>query len=68
MKSRERLKQAIAIVERASTIQRAIEKGLPWINVQNQFSKEVQRENFCFFKVGRAISKLGAIEKKFTFL
>ena len=38
----------------------------PWINIQNLYkngSKEMNSDNFCYRKVGRAITKLGAIEK-----
>ena len=38
----------------------------PWTNLQNSYknwSKEIKSDNFCYRKVGRAISKLGAIEK-----
>ena len=37
-----------------------------WINLQNSYknlSKEIKSDNFCYRKVGRAITKWGAIEK-----
>ena len=37
-----------------------------WANLQhsyNYFSKEIKSDNFCYRKVGRAITKWGAIEK-----
>ena len=47
----------------------------PWTNIQNSYknlSKEIKSDNFCYRKVGRAITKWGAIEKspimKFSFL
>ena len=41
-----------------------------WINLQNLYknwSKEVKSENFFYRKVGRAITKLGEIEKNLYF-
>ena len=41
-----------------------------WTNIQNSYknwSKEIKSDNFCYRKVGRAITKWGAIEKS-TFL
>ena len=38
----------------------------PSTNLQNSYknwSKEIKRDNFCYRKVGRAITKWGAIEK-----
>ena len=38
----------------------------PWTNLQNSFknlSKEIKSVNFCYRKVGRVITKWGAIEK-----
>ena len=38
----------------------------PWTNLQNLYknlSKEIKSNNFCYGKVGRAITKWGAIEK-----
>ena len=38
----------------------------PWTNLQNLYknlSKEIKSDNFCYRKVGRAITKWGAIEK-----
>ena len=38
----------------------------PWTNIQNTYknlSKEIKSDNFCYRKVGRAITKWGAIEK-----
>ena len=38
----------------------------PWTNLQNSYknlSKEIKSDNFCYRKVGRAITKWGAIEK-----
>ena len=38
----------------------------PWTNLQNAYknwSKEIKSDNFWYSKVGRAISKWGAIEK-----
>ena len=38
----------------------------PWTNLQNSYknwSKEIKSDNFCNRKVGRAITKWGAIEK-----
>ena len=38
----------------------------PWTNLQNSsknWSKEIKSDNFCYCKVGRAITKWGAIEK-----
>ena len=38
----------------------------PWTNLQNPYrnwSKEIKSDNFCYRKVGRAITKSGAIEK-----
>ena len=42
-------------------------KKKPCTNLQNlheNWSKEIKSENFCYRKVGRAITKWGAIEKK----
>ena len=38
----------------------------PWTNLQNSYknqSKEIKSDNFGYRKVGRAITKWGAIEK-----
>ena len=38
----------------------------PWTNLQNSYkkwSKEIKSDNFCYRKVGRAITKWGAIQK-----
>ena len=38
----------------------------PWTNLQNLYnnlSKEINSDNFCYHKVGRAITKWGTIEK-----
>ena len=38
----------------------------PWTNLQNSYkywSKEIKNDNFCYRKVGSAITKWGAIEK-----
>ena len=38
----------------------------PWTNLQNSYknlSKDIKSDNFCYRKVGRAITKCGAIEK-----
>ena len=38
----------------------------PWNNLQNSYknlSKEIKSDNFCYRKVGRAMTKWGAIEK-----
>ena len=38
----------------------------PWTNLQNSYknwSKEIKSDNCCYRKVGRAITKWGAIEK-----
>ena len=38
----------------------------PWTNLQNLYknwSKEIKSDNFCYCKVGRAITQWGAIEK-----
>ena len=38
----------------------------PWTNLQNSYtnwSEEIKSDNFCYHKVGRAITKWGAIEK-----
>ena len=38
----------------------------PWTNLHNSYknwSKEIKSDNFCYRKVGRAITKWGAIEK-----
>ena len=38
----------------------------PWTNLQNSYknlSKEIKSVNFCYCKVGRAITNWGAIEK-----
>ena len=38
----------------------------PWTNLQNSYknlSKDIKSDNFCYRKVGRAITKWGAIEK-----
>jgi hypothetical protein len=38
----------------------------PWTDLQNSYknwSKEIKSDNFCYRKVGRAITKWGAIEK-----
>ena len=38
----------------------------PWTNLQNSYknsSKGIKSDNFCYGKVGRAITKWGAIEK-----
>ena len=38
----------------------------PWTNLQNSYknwSKVIKSDNFCYRKVGRAITKWGAIEK-----
>ena len=38
----------------------------PWTNLQNlykKWSKEIKSDNFCYCKVGRAITKGEAIEK-----
>jgi hypothetical protein len=38
----------------------------PWTNLQNLYknwSKEIKSDNFCYRKVGRSITKWGAIEK-----
>ena len=42
----------------------------PWTNLQKSyknFSKEIKSDNFCYRKVGRAITKWGAIEKSWTY-
>ena len=39
----------------------------PWTNLQNilkNSSKDIKSDNFCYRKVGRAITKWGAIENK----
>ena len=41
-------------------------KEKPWTNLQNLYknwSKEFKRNNFCYCKVGRAITEWGAIKK-----
>ena len=41
----------------------------PWTNLKNSYknlSKEIKSDNFCYCKVGRAITKWGAIEKRVT--
>ena len=38
----------------------------PWANLQNSsknWSKKIKSDNFCYHKVGREITRLGAIEK-----
>ena len=43
----------------------------PWNNLQNSYknwSKEIKSDNFCYRKVGRAITKWGAILEKLPFL
>ena len=38
----------------------------PWTNLQKLYknlNKEIKSDNFCYRKVGRVITKLGAIEK-----
>ena len=43
----------------------------PWTNLQNLYknlSKEIKSDNFCYRKVGRAITKGGAIEKSLILL
>ena len=38
----------------------------PWTNLQNSYKnwrKEIKSDNFCYHKVGRAITKWGAKEK-----
>ena len=38
----------------------------PWTNLENTYkiwSKEIKDDNFCYCKVERTITKLGAIEK-----
>ena len=38
----------------------------PWTNLQNSYknlSKEIKSDNFCYRKVGRAITNWAAIEK-----
>ena len=43
----------------------------PWNNLQNLYkkiNKEVKSDNFCYRKVGRAITKWGAIEKSLILL
>ena len=56
----------IAIVGRAITIWGVIQKKKPGIPVQNlykKWSKEIKSDNFWYRKVGRAITKLGPLEK-----
>ena len=39
----------------------------PWTNLQNSYknlSKEIKSDNFCYRKVGRAITKWGSNRKK----
>ena len=60
------VKERQLLVGRAKTIERAMEKRSHKKKVQNRdnkLSKEVKSDNFCYRKVGRAISKWGAIEK-----
>ena len=43
----------------------------PWTNLQNVYktlSKEVKSDNFCYRKVGRALTKWGAIEKDIIYI
>ena len=53
---------AIAIVGRAITISEAIQKRSHEL-VYKKLSKEIKSDNFCYRKVGRAITLQGEIEK-----
>ena len=56
---------AVAIVGRGITIWEAIQKRIMSQSKKpiKNLSKEIKSDIFCYFKVGRVITKSGAIEK-----
>ena len=61
---------AVAIVERAITIRRAVEKRSHESKYKNRYKKRSKRgksDNFCYLKVGRAITKYSDIKSYFAY-